>query len=165
MTGSALPPALGPYVEDEALLDRLSDLWERVDPVPPGLAERVCFALELENLDAELAELEESFGLVGARSEEQTRTLTFTSLSLSVMVTFGGGQHGGRSRLDGWIADGGVLEVLVHTEEGPRRTLSDEDGRFAMDDLGPGSVRLEFRSTEGSSVRLARPVVTPSVRF
>lgn len=148
------------------VLDTLRAMWEERDPVPADLASRICFALELEHLEVELAALEDELGLVGARSEEQTRTLTFTAASLSAMVTLGDAA-GGRVRLDGWIGDGGGLVVTVRGPEGEpcAQTTADEDGRFAVEDLERGLVRLEFRSTPESAVQLSRTVVTPAVQL
>ena len=38
---------------DAAILDQLHAAYAQLDPPPPSLAEQVCFALELENIDVE----------------------------------------------------------------------------------------------------------------
>lgn len=148
------------------VLDTLKVMWEERDPVPADLAARICFALELEHLEVELARLEDELGLVGARSEEQARTLTFTAASLSAMVTLGDAA-GDRIRLDGWIGDGGGLVVTLRGPGGETcaETTADEDGRFAFEDVERRLVRLEFRSTPTSAVRLSRTVVTPTLQL
>lgn len=154
-------------MSDDAVLDTLRQMWEERDPVPVDLAARICFTLELEHLEVELAQLQDELGLVGARGEEQARTLTFTSQSVTAMVTLGEAAAG-VVRLDGWIGDGGGLLVTLRRsgpEGGALETTADEDGRFAFEAIPPGLVRLEFRSGPGSAVQLALPVVTPSVQL
>jgi hypothetical protein len=146
------------------LVTQLQSMWESRDPVPPDLATRLCFALELEDLEVELARLDTEFGLVGARSEEEARTLTFTSASLSVMITLGDAP-GGAVRLDGWIGDGGGLRVLLRRDGSDFETTSDGDGRFVFDAVPRGLTQLVFRSDDGSALQLARPVVTPAVKL
>jgi hypothetical protein len=160
------------------VLDTLRDMWTERDPVPPDLAGRVCFALELEDLEVELAQLSEELGLVGARGDEHARTVTFTSASLSVMVTLGE-VVGGVVRVDGWIADGAGLVVTLRRGAGPgpateshssdRTTTADDDGRFVFEGVSCGIVQFVFRSPESDpdaappAVRLPRPVVTPGI--
>jgi len=160
------------------VLDTLRDMWTERDPVPPDLAARICFALELEDLEVELAQLGEELGLAGARGEEQARTVTFTSASLSVMVTLGEAV-GGVVRVDGWIADGGGLLVTLRRGAGGRPatepdgtdriTTADDDGRFAFEGVTCGTVQFVFRSPQPDpdaaplAVQLPRPVVTPGI--
>ena len=74
---------------DERILTSLADVLRAADPVPAGLADDVKFALTVQALHAEVAELQR----VGAesalaRSEyTRTQTLTFSAETLSVMVT------------------------------------------------------------------------------
>jgi len=155
------------------VLDTLREMWIERDPVSPDLASRICFALELENLEVELAMLGEELGLVGARGEEQARTVTFTSASLSVMVTLSE-PVGGAVRVDGWIADGaGLLVTLRQGSGGPPvsrdatdlDTTADDDGRFVFEAVPTGMVQFVFRSpaTNPDAVQLSRPVVTPGI--
>src|SRR6185437_2256473 len=73
---------------DAALLDELQVMWEKADPVPPGLVERVTFAIGLDNLDVEMMRLtEEVLVPAGARGTEHVRTITFGGESVTVMVT------------------------------------------------------------------------------
>ena len=71
------------------LRDELRRMWEQADPVPPALADRVVFALEVDaftdgDLELELMRLQEP-ETVGSRGEE-VRTVTFGSESLTVMI-------------------------------------------------------------------------------
>ena len=108
---------------DERILSELAVLYDTVDPVPADLVERIGFALAVAELEADIAEL--TLGdLVGARSEE-TDTVTFTSGSLSLMVTTVVSAH--HVRVDGWVTTpGAVVEVVA---EGMTRSTAAEIGR------------------------------------
>lgn len=100
-----------------SLLARLRHLWETIDPAPDDLADRVLFALELEDLDTdfELLRLTERGDALagtraGAASASRVTHITFASANVSVMLAVGpagsapaDGQLDGR-RIDGWIA-------------------------------------------------------------
>ena len=74
---------------DERILAGIADVLRSADPVPAGLADDIKFALTVQAMHAEVAELQR----VGAesalaRSEyTRTQTLTFSAEALSVMVT------------------------------------------------------------------------------
>ena len=158
---------------DATTLTTLRRMWEDHDPVPPDLADRVCFVLSMENLEAELMELTAGFAepVGAARAEEQARNVTFTSDTLTVTVTIS--QDGRLVRLDGWIGDGGGLGVALRqmppavrpATPGERSTIADEDGRFAFPDLDHGLVQLVFHPTPGAQLCLPRAVVTPAVQI
>lgn len=157
------PVMSGP--DDGGLLDALARFWESVDPVPADLAERVCFALGLDDLEAELLALRDDVGLLaGARADDQVRTVTFSSDTLSVMVMINDGQ-GTHVRLDGWIDDGGGLDITLRAQGQERSTAADQDGRFSFDAVPRGLTQLVFRPTEGAGLRLPRNVVTPVIQI
>ena len=73
---------------DVRVLQQMAELYERADPVPPGLVERIQFGITLDALHAEIAELQRSAELTGVRSAgADTQSITFTSTSLTTMVT------------------------------------------------------------------------------
>lgn len=158
---------------DAETLDTLRRMWEERDPVPADLADRICFVLSMENLEAELMMLSAGYAEpVGARGEEQARNVTFSSDSLSVMVTIS--EDTPRVRLDGWIGDGGGLTVAVREMPSgapavaaahEQSTTADEDGRFTFQGLAHGLIQLVFQPTDGASLTLQRPVVTPAVQI
>jgi hypothetical protein len=150
---------LGPE-EAATLLASLRRVWTRRDPAPADLAERIVFALSLEDLEVELLHLEEDLLVAGARGEERVRTVTFTSQSLSVLISIGADPNG--TRLDGWVDGGGGLDVELRSDAGPRRERADADGRFAFDGLTAGFVQLVFQPTEAAALALRSPVVTPA---
>lgn len=164
MTAGGPPPGPGQDLAarpDAELLAQLRNMWDEQDPAPPHLAERVAFALSLEHLEAELLRLE-SNELVGARGEERVRTVTFTSDSLTVMVTLGARSPEG-IRVDGWIAGGGGLRVELRTGTGSFDTTADTEGRFVLEAVPQGLVQLAFLPTPGAVTTLARTVVTPGM--
>lgn len=154
----------GAGVSDTDWLETLRLMWTERDPVPADLADRVSVALAVADLDAELLELVEgALSGTGARGEDRTRTVTFSSETVSVMMTIDHGAAG--ARLDGWVTDGGGLRVELRTGASSRDTVADEDGRFAFDGVPAGLVRLVLHPTDGARLRLGRPVATPGLEI
>jgi hypothetical protein len=147
--------------DDDQLLDALRTLWERRDPVPTGLVDRVQFAIWLEDLDTEvemLALTSEVDVAAGARSTETARTVTFSTDHLSIMITVSE-RPDGRRRVDGWVSPASSGEVVVRQADGSSRdAVVDVDGRFALDDLAPGMAQLVLRSDDSS-------VATPPIEL
>lgn len=151
-------------IPDEALLAAVRRMWDRVDPPPAELPERVRFVLSLQNLEVELLELEqELLAGAGARGEERARTVTFSSENLTVMVTLGGDPAG--TRIDGWVAGGGGLRVQLRREGSTRADDVDPDGRFSFDSVEAGRIQLVFTSPPGAELSLSVPVVTPAIEL
>jgi hypothetical protein len=146
---------------DIALLGEVRDAYTEHDPVPEGLADRVKFAIALENIDLEVlhlrAELAES---VGARSEEVSRTITFDSNSLTIMIMLADPDAGQTVRIDGWLAPPAAHEIEVRTTEGSLVIQADGDGRFVADQVPCGLCQLVVRVVDAGRSRL---VVTPSI--
>jgi hypothetical protein len=154
---------------DQAILDQVGAVHMRLDPPPADLNARVQFAIALEQLDFEVARLADDV-LVGsgARSAERTRTMTFDSESLTIMVSFADAADG-QLRLDGWLAPASPLrvELRVADQAGRRHatsseTTADEAGRFVFDAVGHGLAQLLVHPAAGSTAGLAASVVTPS---
>ncbi|GAB4065722.1 hypothetical protein GCM10028777_16210 [Angustibacter speluncae] len=141
--------------DDDQLLDALRGLWERRDPVPTGLVDRVQFAIWLEDLDTEvemLALTSEVDVAAGARSTETARTVTFSTDHLSIMITVSE-RPDGRRRVDGWVSPAASGQVVVRQSDGSNHDAEvDADGRFALDDLVPGLAQLVLRGTGGDAV-------------
>jgi hypothetical protein len=167
-TGSGTGARPGP--DDAVLLRAVRELWQEADPVPPTLSERICMALRLRELEVELLRMEPE--LVGARGEERVRTITFSSPSLSVMVTIAD-EGADAVRVDGWAdpegspgdgdaAPGGQLRVELRSGATSRDVAVDGDGRFSVDEVPHGLVQFVFHleSSEAPAPRL--PVVTPA---
>ncbi len=122
--------------------------------MPFDLVERIDFALAVAELEADIAELTRG-ELVGVRSEE-TDSVTFTSGSLSLMVTTVRSAH--HVRIDGWVTSPGA-EVDVVGEGVTRTVTADATGRFSLDEIPRGRAHFVVRR-EGY-----RPVITPSMEI
>ncbi|MEY9861052.1 hypothetical protein ABH935_006690 [Catenulispora sp. GAS73] len=147
---------------DLAILGDVRALYEDADPVPAGLLTRVAFALDLAGLEDEIARLEAS-GLeaVGVRGTEQSRTITFDSESLTIVVQVS--PSGDTMRVDGWLAPPAVHHVRLRTGEKDFHTSSDELGRFVLLDVPHGLVQIAVEAEDGASPAGGRTVVTPAV--
>jgi hypothetical protein len=147
---------------DIAALGRMQQMYDRLDPAPPGLVDRIAFGITLEALHAEIAEIQRSDALAGVRSEgvSEAQTITFTSSTLTTMVTISPSGPD-KVRIDGWIAPGGRVDVELRHNDTSSRTVADADGRFVFDDVPHGLVGFVLRAP-GEDVR---PVVTPSIEL
>ncbi len=147
---------------DAALLAAVRALYDETDPVPTGLVERIRFELTLDALQAEVATLTQlDFETAGARgaATETVRTITFTSESLTTMVTLTA-QEDGTVRVDGWAAPGAGVRVEVRLSGGTRESTADEDGRFVFEDLPAGRTRFAlYLPGAGQAVTVVTPTV------
>jgi hypothetical protein len=159
----ALVAAGGIDLQDRAVLRRLADLVEAVDPVPPGLVDQIGLALTIEALHAEIAELrlvdEPALGVRADETSIEAGTITFTTDVLTVMISVH--PEGGRVRVDGWAAPAGELTVELHQGGDVTTTQSDEDGRFSFGDVERGPARLVLRRPSDPTV----PIVTPQIEL
>ncbi|WP_277208503.1 hypothetical protein [Isoptericola croceus] len=145
---------------DLALLARVAELSERVDPVPEGLVERSCFAMTLAGLESEVMDLmvlEVPAGSVrGDASPLETRTITFTHERLTVMIALSPGNLPGTVRVDGWLAPTGALPIVLRRPDGDLSTTADDDGRFVLEDVPRGLASL---LVEQDDVPITTPVI------
>jgi hypothetical protein len=152
---------------DAELLAALRRLWEEKDPVPLDLADRIVFALALEDLEFELLSLNAAEPVLSARGEEHVRTVTFSGESFSVLVSIDRDRNG-RVRLDGWIGPENPgneeLEVELRCGQTVLYRRSDTDGRFAFDEVPGGLIQLVFRPPHEEGHRPAHTVVTPALQ-
>lgn len=147
---------------DIATFARMQQMYNRLDPPPPGLVDRITFGITLEALHAEIAEIQRTDALTGVRSEgvSEAQTITFTSSTLTTMVTISPAGPD-NVRIDGWIAPGGGVEVEMRNNDTSRRTVADADGRFVFDEVPRGLVGFVLRAPGGD----IRPVITPSIEL
>lgn len=143
-------------------LSRMAQLYDTLDPVPSGLVDRIQFGITLDGLHAEIAELQRSGDLVGVRSDAGTdgQTVTFTSASLSTMVTITPAAPD-RVRIDGWVAPGGGVQVELRIVHETLTTTADADGRFVFEDVPRGLAQFTLRAPNGAD----HPVITPSIEI
>jgi hypothetical protein len=155
---------------DHALLDQLASIYQRLDPPPADLDERVTFAIGLRDtefavalgdLNIEVARLAAQQPIGAARASERTRTTTFDAQSRTIMITIVDRQNG-LVRLDGWLAPADALRVELRFPEpaAPQVVTSDETGRFVFDQVPHGLAQLLVYPQEGAE---GPRVVTPSL--
>jgi hypothetical protein len=152
--------------QDVATLSQVRDLFAHADPIPGDLTERIKFALTVQALHAEVAELMDS-SLLATRSTlgvdpTPTDSVTFTAAAVSLMVTANESDTEGRVRVDGWVTVPSATVEAV-TSEGERHAISDANGRFVMDDLPHGPIHFVIRTAPEDEA--ARPVITPTIQI
>jgi hypothetical protein len=152
--------------QDVATLSQVRDLFAHADPIPGDLTERIKFALTVQALHAEVAELMDS-SLLATRSTPgvhptPTDSVTFTAAAVSLMVTANESDTEGRVRVDGWVTvPSSTVEAV--TSEGARHAISDANGRFVMDDLPHGPIHFVIRTAPDDEA--VRPVITPTIQI
>lgn len=149
---------------DAALLNLVHAVYDELDPVPEGLIDRIQFELTLDALHTEIAtlmQLETSSTGVRGETTESVRTVTFTSESLTTMVTVTP-QGGGLVRVDGWAAPGSRLRIEVLLAGGPVETHADEDGRFVFEDVPTGLAKFVLHVPRHDGIAA---VVSPSIEL
>lgn len=146
---------------DTRLLAELDDLLDEIDPVPGDLVERVRFAIDLENLDVEVARWERTDELAGVRGKGGPSTITFTVEDMTVMVSLTPAISG--YRFDGWLVPGGPHTIEVRVDgHGSTSTAADDGGRFALADVPRGLTQILVHLA-GPVGQLARTVATPTI--
>ncbi|PZS34129.1 MAG: hypothetical protein DLM58_06380 [Pseudonocardiales bacterium] len=169
MTSPPRPPGLAELAagqidaHDVRALDRMAAMYDTVDPLPAGLIDRIQFGITLDGLHAEIAELQRLGDPAGVRSSgaTETQTVTFTSASLTTMVTITPTSPD-RVRLDGWAAPGAGVLVELRIVGMQLHTTADEDGRFVFEDVPRGLAQLVLRRP---GVPAPPPVLTPSIEL
>lgn len=147
---------------DDVVLGGVAELYSLLDPPPSTLAGSVKFELTLAALHAEIAELEH-LSAAGVRHADEfttTGSVTFTSSSLSLMVTVAPKTDGSTVRVDGWVT-GGETDVELRVAERSFHTTADGNGRFVLDDVPRGRARFVLRPV----VPGIRPVITPYIEI
>ena len=97
---------------------------------------------------------EEDPRLVAARGTEQSRTVTFDSASLTIMIRIEANKNGS-VRVDGWLAPPQPRQIEMQTSAETLSTASDEQGRFAFGAV-PHGHRATGRRRGGRSMTTER---------
>jgi hypothetical protein len=149
---------------DWEILEGVRELFGRADPMPADLPERIRFSLAMRDLEAEVARLaaEEQQHLAGARGAERSRTITFDSDSLTIMIRIDANRDG-TVRIDGWLAPAQRREIEMQAIADTLRVSSDDQGRFAFPSVPGGTVRLVILAVEQGRDGAGRSVVTPAL--
>lgn len=149
---------------DLRLLDGIREMFGEADPMPADLPERIRFSLALRDLEIEVARIaaEEDSLLVATRGDEQSRTITFDSDSLTIMIRIDSNRDG-TARVDGWLAPPQHREIEMKIAADSLRVFSDEQGRFAFATVPRGTAQLVVRPAEQGPDGSGRSVVTPAL--
>jgi hypothetical protein len=158
-----LPSADEPLDDaDVGVLGDLRELFEAIEPMPADLPERIRFRLALRDLEVEVARLAEEDQLaVAARGTEQSRTITFDSDSLTIMIRIDANRDG-TFRVDGWLAPPQCRQVEIKTTADPLTAASDAQGRFAFARVPRGTAQFIVHPAEPAAGD-TRSVVTPAL--
>lgn len=139
---------------DLALLDELRAIAGRADPVPPAAILAARSAIAWRTMDAELAELTYDSvlddSLAAVRTSETTRLVTFEAGDAQIEVQVA--TLAEKRRLVGQVVPprGGSLEVNARDTVRLETTV-DELGRFAIEAVPAGPIRLLFRPDDGGA--------------
>ncbi|QNN54425.1 carboxypeptidase regulatory-like domain-containing protein [Nocardioides mesophilus] len=140
---------------DTALLQEVAAMYDAVDPVPDDLVARVRFALALDEVFEEVAEMTRLPAESGSvRSDTastgstvRTDTLTFSADRLTAMVTVSRA-GAARVRIDGWVSPLGARRIHLRMQGAHREVRTDAGGRFVVDDLREGFVQLVLHALD-----------------
>lgn len=148
------------FAADAALFARMRSMWERVDPMPADLVDRMVAAVAVEDLSREYAllTLVESDALAAVRGDADVVTLQFSDGTTTVLIHVTATESGSR-RIDGWI-DGAVRSVQLIQDAGQWSAAS-PDGRFAFDDVPTGMSRLRMELDAAPEPGGSTEVMTP----
>ena len=139
---------------DEHLLAMIGSVFAAADPVPAGLVDRIRLSVALAgldgDLDSELARLTVHETALARGTPEESRTITFDSSSLTIMIRIDANSDG-TVRVDGWLAPPQRRRVEMTMAGGPVTTDADADGRFAFLSVPRGTARIVVRPPEQSS--------------
>lgn len=144
----------------EDLLQVVRTLWDERDPVPAGLVARMqaAVAAASTDLDEELMLLvERSTELAGARGSA-AYTLRFELGDLNLLVRVA--SEDDRARLDGWVTPASPMAVRASSVADELRTwdaLVDERGRFELENLPTGLVRLRLEPLDAAGPPCGTP--------
>lgn len=149
-------------------LDALAQAWERHDPAPAGLVDRVLVSLAMERLDEDyelLHLVKRSTELVGARhGAGSPLTISFAGDDVSLLLRVS--TVGGQRRIDGWLAPAQEAQVAVRGVGREWRGEVDAHGRFVILSLPAGLVRIVVETIAGDGASEPSTVfATPAVEL
>ena len=150
--------------DDAGLLAAIREMFESIDPMPSDLPERIRFSLALRDIDVEMARLasEADEFEMAARGAEESRTITFDSDSLTIMVRIDSNADGS-VRVDGWLAPPQPRAVEIRMADRCITVAADEAGRFVFPSVPRGTVRVLVRSSGPGADSEGQPAAVKSV--
>jgi hypothetical protein len=149
--------------DDLRALATVRAIFQASDPVPPDLAERSKFAMTVQALEAEVAEIMMTTAeTAGVRSAvyDRAATITFSSDQISAMISIEV-VDGSTARLSGWVTDG-PTSVELRERSRTQSTQTDAEGRFTFASVERGLVHLLLRRLDLPD---SRPVITPAIEI
>ncbi len=129
--------------EEDELLRELAGWWERVDPAPPDLTERMIAAVAVVDLDREFEELlrvEESTQAVRGVADPVSLQFTDGQTNVLIRVT----REKSSTRLDGWV-DATIVATAVivgGTAQGAGELTG--PGRFVFEGVPSGLTQVRL---------------------
>ncbi|MGZ4592326.1 MAG: hypothetical protein ACXV3C_00545 [Actinomycetes bacterium] len=144
----------------DALELGLRGLAARHDPPPVTVFAQGAAALAMRDLDAELAALvADSFDdqLTGTRAGGATRLLTFAAPGVVLELQVSG--TGAGRRLVGALEADGDYQLRLEHRGGSVDLTRDDYGRFHLDGLPSGPLRVHLHAAGGRSVRTSWVIV------
>jgi hypothetical protein len=149
--------------EDQHLAEEIANVYRVVDPVPATLVERLQFALALESPEFEVLRPQEEDALpAGVRGGEDSRTITFDSEILTIMISVSA-RDDHAVRVDGWLAPPGDHLVELRCGGGAHVVRADDQGRFVLDVVPRGLSQLVVRQGLDDPAQATILAVTPSL--
>ncbi|MEU4803973.1 hypothetical protein [Actinosynnema sp. NPDC023587] len=143
---------------DAVILREVRWMYESLDPVPADLVDRARFAVQLADVELEVARIAEHHEVAGVRGDVRSRLITFTGETLDFLVNVQA-RGDGTVRIDGWISPPAAHPVEVRTADGPLRTRADAEGRFSLDRVRSGLLQFVIRP-DGRAAAVSTPTMT-----
>lgn len=136
-----------PDAPDARLLAEFHAYFDRTDPLPAAVTDAAKAAFELRDLDAQIAELlhdsaVDTEQLAGVRGTA-ARLLTF-AVGEERFVELDVAVHGALRTLAGYLVPGSAGRLTVEHGGVTIAVDVDDQGRFSVDRVAPGPVRLRF---------------------
>ena len=157
MTRPEQPPS---DAQLDALEQGLRGLAARHDPPPVTVFDQAASALAMRDLDAELAALvADSLDdqLTSTRAGGATRLLTFAAPGVVLELQVSG--TGAGRRLVGALEVDGAYQLRLEHRAGAVDLTRDDYGRFQLDGLPSGPLRVHLYAAGGRSVRTSWVIV------
>jgi hypothetical protein len=142
----------------------LAAMWDRHDPMPEGLIDKVLVAIATENLDAEYELLHlversrELDGVRGGAGDATTIAFSGGAFSLLLRVTELTDKF---CRVDGWVTPPQSMKVRITQQSRNFAAVVDALGRFEIPQLPTGLTRF-FLLSDDESDDSERSFATPT---
>ena len=137
-------------MKNQEMQAKLAAALEAVDPMPEAALDAAKAVFTWRTIDAELASLvfdSSTEELVGVRSAEATRQLTFSTPGVEIELVV---LSETSRRIVGQLVPPQQAEITLQHESGSRTVTTDGLGRFTIHDVPAGAVRLTCRLEDES---------------